>query len=94
MAIRHPRINLKKLSPELFDLVYQEIRNYIYNTNELHRLEIGSVSWIKHKRDRDANYKIIQTTSGLDDRKLQDLIAGRTTMATYWKPDGTIRRDY
>lgn len=93
MAIRHPRISLKRLTPETFDMVYQEIRNYIYNSNELKRLEIGSVAWIKHKKDRDTNYNIIQTTSGLDDRKLQDLIAGRTTMATYWLSDGSLRRE-
>ena len=93
MAIRNPRINLKRLTPETYDLVYQEIRNYIYNSNELKRLEVGCTAWIKHKRDRDTSYNIIQTTSGLDDRKLQDLIAGRTYMATYWLSDGSLRRE-
>lgn len=94
MAIRNPRINLKKLTDETYDLVYQEIRNYIYHSNELKRLQVGTTAWIDHLNQRKTNYNIIQTTSGLDDRKLQDLIAGRTTMATYWLPSGDIRRDY
>ena len=93
MAIRHPRISLKKLTPETLDMVYQEIRNYIYHSNELNRLTVGTVEWIEHYQQRKANYQIIQTTSGLDDRSLQDLIAGRTTMATYWLPSGEIRRE-
>jgi hypothetical protein len=93
MAIRHPRINLKKLTPETLDLVYQEIRNYIYHSNELNRLSVGTAEWIEHYQKRKGNHAIIQTTSGLDERRLQDLIAGRTTMATYWLPSGEIRRE-
>lgn len=93
MAIRNPRINLKRLNAETLDLVYQEIRNYIYHSNELKRLEIGTVAWIDHLNQRKTNHQIIQNTSGLDDRRLQDLIAGRTTMATYWLPSGEIRRE-
>jgi len=93
MANRYPRISLKKLTPETMDMVYQEIRNYIYNTNELNRLEIGSMAWMEHYQQRKANHALIQTTSGLDERRLQDLIAGRTTMATYWLPSGEIRRE-
>lgn len=93
MSIRHPRINLKKLNPDTMDMVYQEIRNYIYHSNELNRLEIGTIQWMEHFQARKQNHAIIQTTSGLDERRLQDLIAGRTTMATYWLPSGEIRRE-
>ncbi len=85
--------SLKKLTPDTINLVYQEIRNYIYHSNELKRLEIGTAAWIDHYAQRKSNYAIIQTTSGLDDRRLQDLIAGRTNMATYWLPSGEIRRE-
>jgi hypothetical protein len=84
--------SLKKLTPETIDLVYQEIRNYIYHSNELNRLEVGTAAWIDHYAQRKGNFAIIQTTSGLDDKKIQDLIAGRTTMLTYWLSDGTIRK--
>jgi len=93
MAIRHPRINLKTLNPDTLDMVYQEIRNYIYHSNELNRLTVGTTEWIDHYQQRKTNHAIIQTTSGLDERRLQDLIAGRTSMATYWLPSGEIRRE-
>lgn len=85
--------SLKKLTPDTLDLVYQEIRNYIYHSNECTRLEVGTVAWIDHFAKRKTSYNIIQTTSGLDDRRLNDLIAGRTTTATYWLPSGEIRKE-
>jgi L-fucose mutarotase/ribose pyranase (RbsD/FucU family) len=93
MAIKYPRINLKTLNPDTLNMVYQEIRNYIYHSNELNRLTVGTAEWIDHYQKRKTNHAIIQTTSGLDERRLQDLIAGRTTMATYWLPSGEIRRE-
>ncbi len=86
--------SLKKLTPDTINLVYQEIRNYIYHSNELKRLEIGTAAWIDHYAKRKGNYAIIQTTSGLDDRKIpRPNSPDEPTLATYWLPSGEIRRE-
>lgn len=84
----------KRLNQEQVQLVEQEIKNFIYHSDECKRLEVLSAQWFIHKRQRDAIFNILQSMTGLSTKRLDDLIAGRTNTATYWLTNGQIRKDH
>lgn len=85
---------VRPLSELLVNEVDKEIKNYIYHSDECKRLEVLSAEWFVHKKQRDAIWNILKSMTGLSDKRLNDLIAGRTNTATYWLPNGEIRKDH
>mgnify|MGYP000429172869 FL=1 len=85
---------VRPLSSLLVNQVDEEIKNYIYHSDECLRLETLSAEWFIHKKQRDAIWNILKSMTGLSDLRLEHLINGTTNTATYWLPNGQIRKDH
>jgi len=85
---------IKKLSPELIDAVNGDIKNWLHHTAELNKHQVASPEWFKHIGKRNDYYQILKSITGLTDSRLNNMLYNDTNTATYWKPDGTIKRNY
>lgn len=85
---------IKKLSPDLINTVNAEIKNWLFNDAERKRHDVGTTAWLEHHRKCQQYYQLLQTITGLPDKRLMNMIYNATNTATYWMPDGTIKRNY
>lgn len=85
---------VNQIKPETRELIESEILEYIRLSNILKLSKYGTDEWFKTHQQWNGCYGLLKTITGLSDKRLNDLLAGRTNTATYWLADGTIRKDH
>jgi len=87
-------MSIKRMTPDKLELVHKEMRNWAYRSGEAKRLEYATKDWFDAVRARNTSYDLIRTLTGLNEKRLDELLHGKHTTATYWLPDGSVRKDY
>lgn len=85
---------VKALKPYEIELLDQELENWMYHTKQLKVVVPNSKTWEDHLWKRKLTQQLIQGMTGLSNQRLDDLLSGRDSTATYWLPDGTVRKYY
>jgi hypothetical protein len=85
---------IKRLSKEKLE----QVNNYCVAWFEWHnklRLEkTHSDRWFALLRERNACYDLLMQLTGLTRSRVDDLLYKDVSIATFWLPDGTIRRNH
>ena len=62
--------------------------------HKLRKQPIHSDLWFAQLRERNACYDLLMQLTGLTRSRVDNLIYGQVTAATFWLADGTIRKDH
>jgi hypothetical protein len=85
---------IKKLSKEKLQLVEAERLTWLKWQNKLAKETKHSDTWFVYLRERNASYDILMRMTGLTRSRVDDLIYRAVSTATFWLPDGSIRKDH
>ena len=94
MLLQKGRIMVRTLKPYEIELLDRELDNWTHHTNQLKLCTPNSKDWEDHLWKRKLSESIIAGTTGLTHKRLDDLLWKITNTATYWLPNGTIRKDH
>jgi hypothetical protein len=83
---------LKRLTVDKLEHVNQEILNWLRWQDKVANTKQYSDNWFKAVRERNACHTIIMNITGLTMSRVDDLVYNKVNTATYWLPDGQIRR--
>lgn len=85
---------LKKLTPSNRQIVETQCSNWLKWQTLLSKEKTYSDNWFNYQRERNACWETIIRLTGLNKSQSYNLIYKKTSLATYWLPDGEIRKDY
>lgn len=83
---------LKRLNPEKLEHVNQQIITWLRWNDKVAHTKSHTEEWFQALRERNACHTIIMNTTGLTMSRVDDLVYNKVNTATYWLPDGQIRR--
>lgn len=83
---------LKRLNAEKLEHVNQQIITWLRWNDKVAHTKPHSEDWFLALRERNACHTIIMNTTGLTMSRVDDLVYNKVNTATYWLPDGQIRR--
>jgi hypothetical protein len=85
---------IKRLSKEKLEQVENYRLAWLEWHNKLRQQPIHSDLWFAQLRERNACYDLLMQLTGLTRSRVDNLIYGQVTAATFWLADGTIRRNH
>jgi hypothetical protein len=87
-------MSIRRQNPDSIHLINESITDYLKMSDLLKTFKMGSDEWFATLRQHRATYQLLKTATGLSETKLDDLIYNKTNTASYWLPDGTIRKEH
>jgi hypothetical protein len=87
-------VAIKKLSKEKLEQVENYRLAWLEWHNKLRKEPTHSDKWFALIRERNACYDLLMQLTGLTRSRVDNLIYGQVTAATFWLADGTIRRNH
>jgi hypothetical protein len=85
---------IKKQTPTTIELINNQIKHWLRWQDKCKLTTTFSDNWYVYLRERNACWDLIIRTTGLDLNQAYDLIYNKTNTASYWLPDGQIRKDH
>ena len=85
---------LKKQTRASLETINVSIKGFLKWHNKLRDAKTHSDDWFVYLRERNAYYSTLLQVTGLSMSQVNDLIYNKTNTASYWSPDGEIRKDH
>jgi hypothetical protein len=84
---------IKPQTPTQIELINTKIQHWLKWQTKCQQTRTFSDEWYVYLRERNACWDLIIRTSGLTLKQTYDLLYNTTTTATYWLPNGEIRKE-
>ena len=85
---------LQRLNKSAVELIESSKQGWLKQHNKMQHVKQTSDEWFAHIRERNAYMEMIIRVTGLTNYQAHDFVYSKTTIATFWLPDGSIRKGH